>query len=238
MATQLFSIVRFVNVAPGGMAVLPHGLAWSAPGGGELPQTPDFMTADLAGWTVTADDTNVTVTNNQAVAASTDIWCWLINTPDRAFGDAAIKELVPRPFVLNQGGSGGVGSDITYLPDRWEKNDVAANLVDDVVASSVSQLFDEIPVTRTVSVLGIRTQLTEAITAGTLTVTVFINGVATAAALVHTSASNPSGGGVTFAPGVAVAAPGQTIGVRVTTDAGFLPDGSTDLSVLVEVGAA
>jgi hypothetical protein len=237
MATQLKNIVRFLAVPAGGVASLPHGLAWSPPGGVERPQIPDVLWPSAAGWTVTADATNVSVINNQAVQADVDVLAELWHTFERAFGPQATEVLVPRPFVLNQGGGGGIGSDITYLPEAWEQMDVAANQAAVVVPASVSQLFDEMVMNRTVSILGIRTQLSEAITAGNLTVVVFINGVATAALLAHSAGVNPSGGGATFAPGIAVALAGQTVGVRVTTDAGFLPI-TTDLSVRLEVGAA
>lgn len=241
MATQLKNIVRFMNVpaapGPGNTVSLPHGLAWSPPGGGEIPQVPDILIPNTFGFTVTADAINVTVTNNQDVPASVDVLAELWHTFERAFGPSGVEDLVPQPFVVNQGGAGGGGSDITYLPEAWEQMDVPAGQGAVVIPAAVSQLFDEMVMNRTVSILGIRTQLTEPITAGTLTVTVFINGVATAALLVHTSVLNPSGGGAAFAPGVAVALAGQTVGVRITTDAGFLPV-STDISTRVEVGAA
>lgn len=236
MATQLKNIVRFVNVAPGATVQLPHGLSWSPPGGGDLPQVPDVVWVASPGWTVTADVTNVTATNDQGVVASVDCYAVLWHTFERDFGNKSILELVPRPLIINPGILGGIGSDITYLPDRWEQMDVPASQVNVPLPSSLSQLFDEIPVTRLVSILGLRTQLTEAIVAGSLEVRVFINGLPSPAFMTYGAGS--SGAGTTFPPGLAVALAGQTIGVRVSTSVDFEPADSIDLSSLVEVGAA
>ena len=85
MATTLKSIVRFVDVDSGATVSLPHGLSWSPPAGGELPQVPDVVWVASAGWTVTADDVNVTVTNDQGARASVDCYAVLWHTIERAF---------------------------------------------------------------------------------------------------------------------------------------------------------
>lgn len=112
MATQLKNIIRFVDVAPGDTVQAPHGLAWSPPGGADLPQVPDHLTPSAAGFVVTADDTFVFVTNTNPVAVSVDVLCELWHTFERAFGAQSIEELVPRPFVEGSAGGGGGGSPV------------------------------------------------------------------------------------------------------------------------------
>jgi hypothetical protein len=128
MATKIKSIVRFVDVPAGATVALPHGLNIDPPGGagGPEPQVPDEVLPGKPGFTITADDTNVTVTNNTAVARSIDCRCEYWNTPGRAFGAASILELVPRPFIpdfgdaLNEGsavlgfGAGEIGNGIGF----------------------------------------------------------------------------------------------------------------------------
>lgn len=68
MATQLKNIVQFVNVAAGGTAVLPHGLNINGVG-----LIPDLLMQPRPDFTVTADDTNITVTNNSLGVATVDV---------------------------------------------------------------------------------------------------------------------------------------------------------------------
>lgn len=112
MATQLKNIVRFVNVAAGAQASLPHGLAISPPGGGDLPQVPDILIPSRAGFTVTADATNVTVTNTTAGPLSVDVLAEHWHSVERAFGDAAVEDLVPQPFVVDLGAGQNAASAV------------------------------------------------------------------------------------------------------------------------------
>lgn len=112
MATQLKNIVSFTNVAAGATVALPHNLRWSPPGGGDLPQIPDVCIPSRGGFTVHADDTDVTVTNNTGQPRSVDVYAYVWPTPERAFGDQAILELSPRPFVVNLDDAGGGASAI------------------------------------------------------------------------------------------------------------------------------
>ena len=106
------------------------------------------------------------------------------------------------------------------LPEQWAQNDVAANQAAVSMSAQVSTNFDTIKMPRAGILTALTTRFTEAITAGTCTIIVTINGVATALQLVHTNASNSSGGVAQI--GVAYAA-GDLIGMTITTDAGFLP---------------
>jgi hypothetical protein len=103
MATQLKNIVRFVNVVPGATVALPHGLAISPPGGGEIPQVPDILIPSGPGFAMTANATNVSVTNETAVVRSVDVIAEHWHSVERAFGDAAVLDLVPQPFVVDLG---------------------------------------------------------------------------------------------------------------------------------------
>jgi hypothetical protein len=84
--------------------------------------------------------------------------------------------------------------------------------------------------TRAGSIVGLSTRLTEAITAGTLTVEVTING-SPSFALVHTSGT---GSQFTQSAGIDSYAAGDLVGIRITTDAGFLPN-TTDLEAYIQV---
>ena len=105
------------------------------------------------------------------------------------------------------------------------------------MSAQVSTNFDTIKMIRSGSITGLATRLTEAITAGTLTVEVTLNGVGTGLQIIHTSGSNPSGGVVTQAAGLDTFVAGDLIGIWLSTDGGFLPI-TTDLeSWLDMVGA-
>jgi hypothetical protein len=103
MATQLKNIVRFVNVAAGATVALPHGLAISPPGGGELPQVPDICLPSGPGFQITADAINVTVTNETAGVLSIDVLVEHWHSLEREFGNVAVTDLVPQPFVVDLG---------------------------------------------------------------------------------------------------------------------------------------
>lgn len=116
MATQLKNIVRFTNVAVGATVALPHGLTISPPGGGDQGVVPDVLLPSRGGFTVTANATNVSVTNNTASIASVDVLAEHWHSMERAFGDVAVEELTPQPFVVNLDASGaaGIGSVIGF----------------------------------------------------------------------------------------------------------------------------
>ena len=98
MADTLKNIVRFVAVPVGVPTALPHGLNIEG-----RALTPDLC-FPLApnNFDVTADDTNVTVTNNGNAAADIDVYVEFWHTIDRVFGPHDQFQpagLTPRPFV-------------------------------------------------------------------------------------------------------------------------------------------
>lgn len=128
-------------------------------------------------------------------------------------------------------------SGLFALPEQWAQNDVVANQAAVPLSAQVSTNFDDITMVRDGSLVGLVTRFTEVITAGTATVIVTINGVATALLIVHTAISNSSGGIATAAFSAIDFVAGDLIGVTITTDAGFLPV-TTDVEAWIQVGNA
>lgn len=120
--------------------------------------------------------------------------------------------------------------EVHFMPEMWAQQNVAAGQTDVALSATVSAHFDTIKMIRAGSIVGIATRLTEAITAGTITVTVTKNGVACAMTLSH---GTGTGGSAIQAAGIDNYNSGDLIGVRVTTSAGFLPI-TTDLEVWVD----
>jgi hypothetical protein len=123
--SQLYNIVRFVDVAGGATVALPHGLNIDT-----RPITPDLIAGDIGGFTATADDTVVSVTNTTAGPLSINVWCEHEHTRQRFFGAVAagsheqVQNLVPQPFVLMPGGGGAVGTDRSML--AWGNRNIGA----------------------------------------------------------------------------------------------------------------
>lgn len=137
--------------------------------------------------------------------------------------------------VPGGGGSGGAAAGPSMvnpmaLPEQWAQENVAASQTNVALSAQVSTSFDTVKAVRAGSLVGFATRLTEPITAGTLTVELTINGAGTGFLLAHTAGSNPSGGVAAQAVGVDAYVAGDLIGVRITTDAGFLPI-TTELEV-------
>ncbi len=105
MASQLKNILHFVNIQPGGTQTLPHGLNNTF-----KKLIPDVLLPSIPGIvTMTADDTNVTLTSVAVVPVTVDVLCESWHTIERAFGNQQTTQLAPQPFV-----SGLFG--LTYLP--------------------------------------------------------------------------------------------------------------------------
>lgn len=123
----------------------------------------------------------------------------------------------------------------TYVvPEQWAQNNVAASQTNVALAAQVSTSFDTYKALRAGSITGLSTRLTEAVTAGTLTVEVTKNGAGVGLAVVHTNAANQTGGISTQAAGLDTYVAGDLIGVRLTTNGAFAPI-TTDLEAMVEV---
>lgn len=112
MATRLKNVLNFVNVAAGGQAVLPHNLNW-----GPRAVVPDRIVALSTGWAITADATNVTVTNLSGAVASLTCFVESWHTFERAFGASATVALTPQPIIEFASSSGGAmaGFGVQFL---------------------------------------------------------------------------------------------------------------------------
>ena len=105
MANRLKNILRFTNVAGGGgMASQAHLLNVN-----DVGVVPDLVLRATTGdFDITADDTNVTVTNNGADPADIDVYVHHWHTYEREFGTYGLNpvtDLVPQPFVASGGGA-------------------------------------------------------------------------------------------------------------------------------------
>lgn len=113
MADRLIQVVSFLNVAPAASVPLPHQINING-----VPQAPDFVAMDVAGFSVAVTATTVTVTNNNDAPASVNVWLELKHSIPRQLGTAPTglsqPGLTPRPFVAATGGGGG-GSDLVGL---------------------------------------------------------------------------------------------------------------------------
>jgi hypothetical protein len=123
--------------------------------------------------------------------------------------------------------------DMSFLPEQWERASVAASLTDDVVEAAVSSLFDTIKMDFAGSIVSLVTQLSDVVTAGTLTVSVTKNGSAVFSGA-HTSGANSSGGVFTQDEAVDEFAAGDLIGIKITTTADYEP-ATLDLRCLIGV---
>jgi len=106
------------------------------------------------------------------------------------------------------------------MPEQWARINVPAGATNVPMSSQVSTSFDDIKMIRSGSIVGLATRLTAAITAGTLTVTVTKNGNPCVLGIVH---AGGTGSVATQAPGIDTYNAGDLIGIRFTTNAGFLP---------------
>jgi hypothetical protein len=109
MATTLKSMATFTALGAGASASRAHGLNING-----VSKIPDELKVDNPDFTVSADATNVTATNNGLAAANCNVLCEYWHTFDRAFGSSATTQLVPAPFV-GGGGAGATNSQIAGL---------------------------------------------------------------------------------------------------------------------------
>lgn len=119
-----------------------------------------------------------------------------------------------------------------YTPNEmWGQNDVAINQVNVALATGVSQLFDNWRAPRAGSIVGLVVRFSEAITAGSTTVTVAVNG--TPGSLAATLVGGV-GTQVTQDPGVDSYAAGDLLSIVITTDGTFAPT-TTDVEAYLLV---
>ena len=100
MANRLIQIVRFVNVPAGGAVSQAHGLNING-----VAINPDFVISTVTGFTITADDTNVTAMNNNPIATSVDVWVEHKHTILREFGGVQFTALTPQPLIVPSAGA-------------------------------------------------------------------------------------------------------------------------------------
>jgi len=116
VTTRLKNIVKFAGVAPGETASAPHLLNRS----GALKLIPDLAIPDRPGFIVTADDTSVTVTNDQLTEASDlEVYVESWHSLERAFGKGGgtelYDELDPQPFVPTFDGGGAMVDEMVKV---------------------------------------------------------------------------------------------------------------------------
>lgn len=228
MATILKNIVRFTGLVVGVPVVLPHLLNVNG-----FPVLPRLVFPNEGGHVVSANTLTVTVTRTISGTDSVDVYVEFWHT---------IEALVPLPgqlaglvpFVLDPGAGGVMADRPISLPEQWAQQNVLANQTDVPLSALVSTNFDTIKAIRPGSIIGLGTRLTEAITAGTLTVQVTINGAGGTLVLMHTNVLNSTGGEITQATGIDTYVAGDLIGIQFSTTAGFTPI-TTDLEAWLEV---
>lgn len=239
MANQLLNIVRFSGLVVGVPVVTPHDL--NIRGTNVLP---DIVIPSVGGFTVAADDTNVTVTRTaDALTGSVDVLVQHWHTYSRTFGSynpapgapGFEGSLDPQPWILVPGtGSGAVNTGRYAIPDKWAQNNVAASQSNVDLTQQVSTFFINTKMIRAGSVIGLSTRFTEAVADGSIVVQITINGTPGTLAIISTSGSNPSGGELVQASGIDTFVAGDLIGVELTTDVSFAPT-TTDLESWVEI---
>jgi hypothetical protein len=122
------------------------------------------------------------------------------------------------------------GSAAFSPPERWSQVNVAASQTDVALSAQVSGNTNTIRMSNSGSVVGLVTQLTEAITAGTLTVTVTKNGSPMTLSLAHTAGTGTQ---ATQSVGIDTYVAGDLLGVQLTTTSGFLPI-TTDIEAWIQ----
>lgn len=101
MPTRLIQVVAFVNVAPAATVPLPHNININ-----DVAKKPDFVAADVAGFTIAVTATQVSVTNTNAAPMSVNVWLELKHSIPRELG-GGVQVLTPQPFVASPGAAGG-----------------------------------------------------------------------------------------------------------------------------------
>jgi hypothetical protein len=144
----------------------------------------------------------------------------------------------PESHTHDGDGSGTVEGAVRCLAGTWVQENVAANQVAVVLSLLGGEALSltprtALPMIRAGSVTGIVVRSNAARTAGTLTVDVTINGVATGLQAIL-DAVNITFDVATQAIGTDVFVSGDEIGIVLSTDAGWLPV-TADVSVIVEV---
>ena len=115
------------------------------------------------------------------------------------------------------------GGDAFSPPEAWGQNGIPRNS-DLNMPPLVSTLFETIKLMRAGSLVGLCSRLDDTITAGTMTIEVYLNGISTGLTIVHTAGGNQTGGISTSPPGVIPYSAGDLLGLHLTSDNAFAPD--------------
>jgi hypothetical protein len=131
--------------------------------------------------------------------------------------------------------SGGLGGTRTLLGFGFDDVNIAASVTNQAMSGlGASSEGDFVPFP--LSVVGIAARGNADVTAGSITFEAMLDGVGTGLTCVIDT-TNPRQKGTTQAAGLDAAANGGRIHCRYTTNAGFLPTGSTEYEVYVYVVA-
>lgn len=147
-------------------------------------------------------------------------------------GGLPVVDIAGCPGPGGMGAGGGAIATLYSPPEQWGQQNVTANQVNTPLSALVSTNFDETRMMRPGSIVGLCARLTEAITAGQLTVQITINGAPAALQLVMASPTQQAS--ITQGLGVDTYVAGDLIGMRISTDAGFLPI-TTDLEAWLQL---
>jgi hypothetical protein len=219
--TILKNIVEFTGLAIGVPVSLPHELTLNT-----IPTVPQFVAENAGGFTVTVDAINVTVTRTEAAlsgAVAVYVECWHsiedVLPPDQLVGRV--------PFYVAAGGGGGSAGVVSYLPGWWSQVGWSAPS-DQVMIFANNVANNQLPVGFAGSIVGIVVQLKQAITAGSLTVTV-LDDSSPIASLVMTTGSPTF---IQFPPGANPFAAGDVISVELDVSADQVPNGVMSVYLL------
>lgn len=121
----------------------------------------------------------------------------------------------------------------TYLPVVWARNNVPQGTSGVLDAAGLPAGLSDFPVAIGGSVTGILAVLSQAITAGDITITLRKNGSSVASQAVVAPVDGTTKV-VNFPPGKAEYAAGDTIGLHLSAASGLTPNAVIDLAAYVE----
>lgn len=128
---RLYNILTFTNIGPGASSAQNHLLNVTS-AGANVDKIPDFIWGNNEQFSLSANSTQITVTNNGAVAATIEVWACFLHSILREFGASQTTNLSPDPYILIGGGQGGAPSGIeqrfTYTATGAEGSDFFVTL--------------------------------------------------------------------------------------------------------------
>lgn len=120
-----------------------------------------------------------------------------------------------------------------YLPIVWVDNNLPVNADRNMAAAGFPVGLDAVPAAKAGSLTSIAVLLSEAVTNGTITLTLRLNGVATTTQVTMDDTDGTTKV-VDFTPGDVPLAVGDTIGFHLATGIPFQPSAQIDVIVYVE----